>query len=77
VAGEGHPPAVMDMSFANQALASELLARTAGSMPHIVHRLPDSVDIMIASLKLKAMGITLDTLSEAQQHYLNSWQEGT
>ncbi len=77
VAGEGHPPAVMDMSFANQALASELLARQAGSMPKIVHRLPDSADIMIASLKLSAMGITLDTLSDAQQHYLNSWQEGT
>jgi adenosylhomocysteinase len=46
-------------------------------MPNIVHRLPDSADTMIASLKLKAMGITLDTLSEAQQHYLNSWQEGT
>jgi adenosylhomocysteinase len=42
-----------------------------------VHRLPDSADTMIASLKLKAMGITLDTLSDAQQHYLNSWQEGT
>jgi adenosylhomocysteinase len=77
VAGEGHPPAVMDMSFANQALASELLAREAGSMPKIVHRLPDSADLMIASLKLKAMGITLDTLSDAQHSYLNSWQEGT
>lgn len=77
VAGEGHPPAVMDMSFANQALASELLAREAGTMAKVVHRLPDSADTMIASLKLKAMGISLDTLSDAQQHYLNSWQEGT
>jgi len=77
VAGEGHPPAVMDMSFANQALAAEVLARNAGSMPKIVHRLPDSADILIASLKLKAMGIRLDTLTGAQDTYLHSWQEGT
>lgn len=77
VAGEGHPPAVMDMSFANQALAAELLARNAGSMPKIVHRLPDSADVMIATLKLKAMGIRLDILTGAQDNYLHSWQEGT
>ncbi len=77
VAGEGHPPAVMDMSFANQALAAEVLARNAGSMPKIVHRLPDSADIMIATLKLKAMGIRLDILTGAQDTYLHSWQEGT
>ena len=77
VAGEGHPPAVMDMSFANQALAAEVLARNAGSMPKIVHRLPDSADIFIATLKLKAMGIRLDTLTGAQDTYLHSWQEGT
>jgi adenosylhomocysteinase len=77
VAGEGHPPAVMDMSFANQALAAEVLARNAGSMPKIVHRLPDSADVLIASLKLKAMGIRLDILTSAQDTYLHSWQEGT
>jgi adenosylhomocysteinase len=77
VAGEGHPPAVMDMSFANQALAAEVLARNAGSMPKIVHRLPDSADVLIATLKLKAMGIRLDTLTGAQDTYLHSWQEGT
>jgi adenosylhomocysteinase len=77
VAGEGHPPAVMDMSFANQALAAEVLARNAGSMPKIVHRLPDSADILIATLKLKAMGIRLDVLTGAQDTYLHSWQEGT
>ena len=77
VAGEGHPPAVMDMSFANQALAAEVLARNAGSMPKIVHRLPDSADVLIATLKLKAMGIRLDILTSAQDTYLHSWQEGT
>ena len=77
VAGEGHPPAVMDMSFANQALAAEVLARNAGSMPKIVHRLPDSADVLIATLKLKAMGIRLDILTGAQDTYLHSWQEGT
>ncbi len=77
VAGEGHPPAVMDMSFANQALAAEVLARNAGSMPKIVHRLPDSADTLIATLKLKAMGIRLDVLTGAQDNYLHSWQEGT
>ena len=77
VAGEGHPPAVMDMSFANQALAAEVLARNAGSMPKIVHRLPDSADTLIATLKLKAMGIRLDVLTGAQDTYLHSWQEGT
>lgn len=77
VAGEGHPPAVMDMSFANQALAAEVLARNAGSMPKIVHRLPDSADTLIATLKLKAMGIRLDILTSAQDTYLHSWQEGT
>ena len=77
VAGEGHPPAVMDMSFANQALAAEVLAHNAGSMPKIVHRLPDSADTLIATLNLKAMGIRLDILTGAQDTYLHSWQEGT
>jgi len=77
VAGEGHPPAVMDMSFANQALAAEMLARHAGTMSKRVHTLPQSADHMIASLKLKAFGIRLDGLTTAQHEYLNSWQEGT
>ncbi|MFN5060673.1 MAG: adenosylhomocysteinase [Chloroflexota bacterium] len=77
VAGEGHPPAVMDMSFANQALAAETLARNADKMAKVVHTLPDSADLMIASLKLKAMGVRLDALTPEQQQYLNSWQEGT
>ena len=55
----------------------QVLARNAGSMPKIVHRLPDSADILIATLKLKAMGIRLDVLTGAQDTYLHSWQEGT
>jgi len=77
VAGEGHPPAVMDMSFANQALASEMLARNAMSMAKIVHTLPQSFDAMIASIKLQAMGIRYDVLTAEQNTYLHSWQEGT
>jgi adenosylhomocysteinase len=77
VAGEGHPPAVMDMSFANQALAAETLAKHAGNMEKRVHTLPQSSDQMIASLKLQAMGIRLDTLTTSQSDYLHSWQEGT
>lgn len=77
VAGEGHPPAVMDMSFANQALASEQLAKHAGSMEKIVHTLPQSFDAMIARIKLEAMGIRYDSLTAEQDTYLHSWQEGT
>lgn len=74
---EGHPSAVMDMSFANQALASEYLLKNQGKLSVGVHALPAAVDQEIASLKLKAMGITIDTLTPEQEAYLNSWQEGT
>jgi adenosylhomocysteinase len=74
---EGHPSAVMDMSFANQALASEFLVRHKGKLAHGVHALPRELDKEIASLKLAAMGIKFDTLTPEQEHYLNSWQEGT
>jgi adenosylhomocysteinase len=74
---EGHPSAVMDMSFANQALASEFLIRNKGKLAHGVHALPRELDKEIASLKLAAMGIKFDTLTPEQEHYLNSWQEGT
>jgi adenosylhomocysteinase len=74
---EGHPSAVMDMSFANQALASEYLVQHKGKLAHGVHALPRELDKEIASLKLAAMGITFDTLTPEQEHYLNSWQEGT
>ncbi|HNP88656.1 MAG: adenosylhomocysteinase [Chloroflexi bacterium SZAS-1] len=74
---EGHPSAVMDMSFANQALASEYLQQHKGKLANGVHALPKEVDREIAALKLKAMGIDIDTLTPEQEKYLNSWEEGT
>ena len=74
---EGHPPGVMDMSFANQALASEYLVRHAGRMSPHVYPVPKDVDRRIAALKLKALGVSLDRLTPAQQRYLSSWEIGT
>ncbi|GAC1552979.1 MAG: adenosylhomocysteinase [Herpetosiphon sp.] len=74
---EGHPSAVMDMSFANQALASEFLLHNRGKLEPKVYALPPEVDREIAALKLASMGINLDTLTAEQDHYLNSWEEGT
>ena len=76
-AAEGHPASVMDMSFANQALAAELLAKEAGKMSKAVHRLPPAVDQEIARLKLQSMGIAIDTLTAEQVKYLASWDAGT
>jgi adenosylhomocysteinase len=76
-AAEGHPASVMDMSFANQALAAEMLAKEAGTMSKAVHRLPVAVDQEIARLKLQAMGISIDTLTAEQVKYLASWDAGT
>ena len=74
---EGHPSAVMDMSFANQALASEFLQRNKGKLANGVHALPKEVDREIAALKLTAMGINIDVLTPDQTKYLSSWEEGT
>ena len=76
-AAEGHPASVMDMSFANQALAAELLAKESATMAKAVHRLPAAVDQEIARLKLQSMGITIDTLTPEQVEYLSSWDAGT
>jgi adenosylhomocysteinase len=76
-AAEGHPASVMDMSFANQALAAEVLAKEAGKMTRAVHRLPLAVDQEIARLKLQSMGIAIDTLTAEQVEYLASWDAGT
>ncbi len=76
-AAEGHPASVMDMSFANQALAAELVVKQAGSLSRDVHRVPAEIDREIARLKLEAMGITIDSLTPAQRHYLASWDLGT
>ena len=76
-AAEGHPASVMDMSFANQALAAELLAKESSRMAKAVHRLPASVDQEIARLKLQSMGVSIDTLTPQQVEYLASWDAGT
>ena len=76
-AAEGHPSAVMDQSFANQALASEFLITNKGKLEAKVYALPEDVDREIARLKLVGMGIRYDTLTEEQEKYLNSWEEGT
>jgi adenosylhomocysteinase len=76
-AAEGHPAAVMDMSFANQALCSEYVARNAGTLENRVYDVPEEIDAEVARLKLKAMGIQIDSLTEEQQRYLTSWEEGT
>ena len=76
-AAEGHPASVMDMSFANQALGAEYMIRNAESLQNSVYTIPADVDMEIARLKLVAMGIGIDTLTEEQETYLNQWQEGT
>ncbi|MFQ3679153.1 MAG: adenosylhomocysteinase [Pseudanabaenaceae cyanobacterium] len=76
-AAEGHPASVMDMSFANQALAAEYLVKQKGSLAAGIVSIPAAIDQEIARLKLQAMGITIDTLTEDQIRYVNSWQEGT
>jgi len=76
-AAEGHPASVMDMSFANQALAAEYMVLNASKLEQRVYSLPEPVDREIARLKLEAMGVPIDTLTAEQEHYLNQWQEGT
>ncbi|MDQ3524327.1 MAG: adenosylhomocysteinase [Chloroflexota bacterium] len=73
-AAEGHPASVMDMSFANQAMAAEYLAKHSSELENKVYRVPEELDKEIAALKLHAMGITIDTLSPAQEKYLDSWE---
>jgi len=76
-AAEGHPASVMDMSFANQALALEYLASRDERLPVDVHVVPPEIDREVARLKLASMGIEIDTLTEEQEKYLASWEEGT
>lgn len=76
-AAEGHPSAVMDMSFANQALSAEYMVKHAEKLENKVYAVPVDIDMEIARLKLEAMGITIDVLTQEQIEYLNSWQEGT
>jgi adenosylhomocysteinase len=76
-AAEGHPAAVMDMSFANQALAAELIAGAEEPLEPGVHRIPHDLDREVARLKLEAMGVAIETLTPEQRRYLDSWEEGT
>ena len=74
---EGHPASVMDMSFANQALSAEYMNKNAKTLEKSVYGVPQEIDTEIARLKLEALGVHIDTLTEEQEHYLASWQEGT
>ena len=74
---EGHPASVMDMSFANQALAAEFMVKNAKTLEKRVYSVPPEVDAEIARIKLEAMGIKIDDLTPEQSKYLNSWEEGT
>lgn len=76
-AAEGHPSAVMDMSFANQALACEYLVKNKGELEPGIHSIPEEVDKNIARLKLAAMGIKIDSFTDEQIEYINSWTVGT
>lgn len=76
-AAEGHPSAVMDMSFANQCLAVEYLVKHGAKLTNGVHPVPHDIDEQVALLKLASMDIGIDTLTQEQKHYLESWREGT
>ncbi|MSO44167.1 MAG: adenosylhomocysteinase [Thermoleophilia bacterium] len=76
-AAEGHPAAVMDMSFANQALSAEYMAQNAADLTATVYSVPEDIDAEIARLKLESMGVEIDTLTDEQQTYLASWDQGT
>jgi adenosylhomocysteinase len=76
-AAEGHPAAVMDMSFANQALSAEFVVEHAGELERKVYVVPEEIDREIARLKLETMGVEIDELTEEQARYLASWDEGT
>jgi adenosylhomocysteinase len=76
-AAEGHPAAVMDMSFANQALCVEWLVKNHGGLEAKVYPVPTDIDEEVARLKLRGMGVDIDTLTAEQETYLRSWEEGT
>jgi len=76
-AAEGHPPSVMDMSFANQALCSEHMVKNGATLEKKVYAVPKAIDEQIAALKLESMGVRIDVLTSEQEKYLASWTEGT
>jgi adenosylhomocysteinase len=76
-AGEGHPGAVMDVDFANQALSIEHLVRHAAELEPRVHGVPEEIDREVARLKLESLGVEIDSLTDEQRRYLHSWEQGT
>lgn len=76
-AAEGHPPSVMDMSFANQSLAAEYISKQYKKMDNLVYPVPEAIDKRIAELKLQTLGVQIDTLTPEQKKYLESWEIGT
>jgi len=76
-AAEGHPASVMDMSFANQALAAEYMVKNAKRLERKVYSVPEDIDQRIAALKLRSMGVAIDSLTPEQKKYLSSWEMGT
>jgi adenosylhomocysteinase len=76
-AAEGHPAAVMDMSFANQSLAAEWIAKNHANLEPRVYPVPPEIDKEVARIKLRAMGVDIDALTPEQEEYLSSWREGT
>jgi adenosylhomocysteinase len=76
-AAEGHPAAVMDMSFANQALSAEYVALHHAELAPMVYDVPEAIDAEVARLKLTALGITLEPMTPEQAAYVSSWRHGT
>ncbi|MBI2578229.1 MAG: adenosylhomocysteinase [Candidatus Aenigmarchaeota archaeon] len=76
-AAEGHPSEIMSMSFMNQALAAEYIAKNHRNLEPKIYRLPDDIDSMVAKIQLEALGVEIDSLTPAQKKYLESWSEGT
>jgi len=76
-AAEGHPPSVMDMSFADQALSAEFMVKNYKDLEKKVYKVPDDLDKRVARLKLESMGIKIDKLTPEQEEYLAGWSEGT
>ncbi|MEM1649996.1 MAG: adenosylhomocysteinase, partial [Sulfolobales archaeon] len=77
VAAEGHPSEVMDMSFANQALSVEYIYRNSEKLEKRVYNVPEDIDRLVAELKLEALGVEIEKLTEEQIRYLSQWTEGT
>jgi adenosylhomocysteinase len=77
VCAEGHPAEVMDMSFSNQALSVKYLVKSAGELKPLIYRVPKDVDMKVAELKLKSIGVTIDKLNERQTEYMKSYTSGT